>query len=286
MVDFPASHDIQRLGVQLIADGFLIRACGRDQKVQRLLPGITGALGENIVQFPVGLGMDLVQHEAGNVQAVLGPDLCGKDLIETGIGVVHDPLGGRSNLGSLIERRCLFHHAPRHIENNRCLLPVCCCAIHFCRRLPIGIEKVKRHRCGQLRFSILLADLDVGRPELPVTVLIDDSKNVPDDLLLPRQEPERFPVPLALGVFQVLDKGNGPVSLGLIIMRGRKHKPGRLIVFQFRIIGRSYSCHHASPPSSASSSSSLPLLVVSATIRERDAGVRPNCSAKRFMTFR
>ena len=130
--------------------------------------------------------MNFIQHKAGNVQAVLGPDLSREDLIETGIGIVHDPLGGGSNLGPLIERRCLFHHAPRHIKNDRCLLPVCRCTVHFCRRLPIGIEEVKRYRCSQLRFSILLADLDIGCPELPVAVLIHDPEDVPNDLLLPR----------------------------------------------------------------------------------------------------
>ena len=64
VIDLPARHDIQRLHMELVADAFLIRTCGRDQEVERLFPGITGALGQNIVQLPVGLRMDLVKHHS------------------------------------------------------------------------------------------------------------------------------------------------------------------------------------------------------------------------------
>ena len=85
MVDLPACHDIQRLGVQLITDALLIRTCGRDQEIQRLLSGITGALGQNILQLPVRLGMYLVQDESRNVQAVFGADLGRENLVESSV---------------------------------------------------------------------------------------------------------------------------------------------------------------------------------------------------------
>ena len=57
VINLPTCHDIQRFHVELVADALLIRPCGRNQEVQRLLTGIAGALGQNIVQFPVGLSM-------------------------------------------------------------------------------------------------------------------------------------------------------------------------------------------------------------------------------------
>ena len=64
MVDLSSRHDIQRLGVQLITDGFLIRTGCRDKEIQRLFSGITGALGKDIIELPVRLGMNLVKNQS------------------------------------------------------------------------------------------------------------------------------------------------------------------------------------------------------------------------------
>ena len=57
VVDLPAVQDIQRLGVQLIADALLVGAGRGDQEVQRLFTGVAGAFGQDIVELAVGLGI-------------------------------------------------------------------------------------------------------------------------------------------------------------------------------------------------------------------------------------
>jgi 16S rRNA (guanine(527)-N(7))-methyltransferase RsmG len=56
-VDFSPVQDVLCFLMQLIADAFAVCTCGRDQEVQRLFAGVTGAFGQHIVELPVGLGM-------------------------------------------------------------------------------------------------------------------------------------------------------------------------------------------------------------------------------------
>ena len=101
MIRLPSIHNIQRLGVQFIADALLIRSGRGYNKKQRLLTGIAGAFGHNVIEFPVRLGMDFIKDETGNIQSVFRTCLSGKHLIEPGIPVIDDPLGGRCNLRPL-----------------------------------------------------------------------------------------------------------------------------------------------------------------------------------------
>ena len=101
MICLPSVHNIQRLGVQFIADALLIRSGRGDNKKQRLLTGIAGAFGHNVIEFPVRLGMDLIKDETGNIQAMLGASLSGQHLIKPGVPVIDDPLRGRRNLRPL-----------------------------------------------------------------------------------------------------------------------------------------------------------------------------------------
>ena len=49
--------------MKLVADALLVRAGRGDQEEQRLLTGITGTFGKDIVEFSVWLGMNLIQHQ-------------------------------------------------------------------------------------------------------------------------------------------------------------------------------------------------------------------------------
>ncbi len=66
-----AFQDILCLHVSLIADGVGIRSGSSDQEIQRLHPGIAGALGHNIKELSVRLGMQLVKDNAVDIEAVL-----------------------------------------------------------------------------------------------------------------------------------------------------------------------------------------------------------------------
>ena len=187
VVDLPAVQDIQRLGMQLVADALLVGAGRADQEVQRLFTGIAGAFGQDIVELSVGLGMDFVQNEAGHIQAVFRANLCGKHLIKPCVAVVDDALGRRHDLAPLEQCRGHLHHLVGHIENDGRLLTVGGSSVDFGRGLIIRKEQIQRNGGGKLALSIFLADLHICRAELAVTAAIHDAEHIPDDLLLPGQ---------------------------------------------------------------------------------------------------
>ena len=130
-VDALALQDILCLGMILIADAVPVCTGRCNQEVQRLCSRIAGALGQDIHQVTVGLGMQLVQHQTGHIQSMLGSDFCRQHLIETHVGVIHQALGRRHDLGAFQECRGHFHHALGHIKDDACLLPVRCRAVHL-----------------------------------------------------------------------------------------------------------------------------------------------------------
>ena len=174
------------------------------------------------------------------------------------------------------------------IKNDGCLLAVSCSTIDFCRWLVIGKKQIQGHRSGKLGFAIFLTDFDISCAKLTVATLVHNAKHIPDDLLLPRKQPEPFARPLTFGVSEVLNKGHCPVCVWSIVMAGRKHEPAGLVVLQFRIVFRSALCHQLPPPPSRFSISSAASAgpPSEAMIRLREDGVRPNCSANLFMIFR
>ena len=87
--------------------------------------------------------MYFVKHKAGYVQAVLGADLSGKHLIETGIGIVDDALGRRHDLAALHQRRRHLHHLVGHIEYDGCLVTVTRRTIHFGAGFSICVQQIQ-----------------------------------------------------------------------------------------------------------------------------------------------
>ena len=69
---FPACHDILCLLVNLPADAVAIRTGCGDQKEKGLLSCVAGTMGHNVIQQSVGLGMQLIENNTVDIQAVLG----------------------------------------------------------------------------------------------------------------------------------------------------------------------------------------------------------------------
>ena len=68
--------------MHLPADTVPIGACSCDQEEQRLFSRVAGAVGHNIIELSVWLGVQLVKYHRVDVEAMLGVCLCGKYLIE------------------------------------------------------------------------------------------------------------------------------------------------------------------------------------------------------------
>ena len=63
VVDLTSSQQVKGFHVELVADALLVRAGRGDQEEQRLLTGITGTFGKDIVEFSVWLSMNLIQNK-------------------------------------------------------------------------------------------------------------------------------------------------------------------------------------------------------------------------------
>ena len=155
--------------------------------LSRLLPGITGAFGQHIVELSVRLGVDFVKYKTRNIQSMLGSCFSRKHLVKPGIAVVNDPLSCRAYLGTAQERGTHFHHLPGYIKDDRRLVAVTGSAIDFRARFVVGVEKVQGNSRSQLTLPVLLWYLYIGRQELPFPVFLDDAEQITHNLFLPGQ---------------------------------------------------------------------------------------------------
>ena len=62
--------------MHLIADGVGVVSGSSDQEIQRLHPGVPGALEHNVKELSVGLGMQLIENDAVGVEAMLVRHIC------------------------------------------------------------------------------------------------------------------------------------------------------------------------------------------------------------------
>ena len=228
-VDFPAIQNIPRLLVNLIADAVHVIARRGNEKIERLLSGVAGAVGHNIIELPVWLGVQLVKYHRMDVEAMLGVCLCGKYLIEAPQWLIDQALLRQHRLDTGFECRALFHHAAGHVEYDGSLLPVGGAAIDLAAVFHVAAGEQQSHRSGQLGFSLFLGDLDVCGIKLAVAVGLHNAKQIPDDLLLPVNKFKVLSVPLALGMLQAADKGNGQISQLPVIGRAFRHEAGGLV---------------------------------------------------------
>ena len=233
MVDLPTLDDVLGLLVDLIADGLRIVAGRGDKEIQWLHTGIAGAFRHNIKELAVRLGVQLVKYNAVGVETVLITDIGREHLVDTARWLINEPFLGIQYLDPLGERRTHPHHIRRHIENDGCLLTVGGAAVHLGTFLAVTAGKQERHRSGKLGFALLLGNFNVCRIELSVPVGLEDTENIPDDLLLPVDKLEGRSRPGAFGVAQAFDEHHGIIRCVRIVVGCFLHEPCGLVVFQF-----------------------------------------------------
>ena len=232
-IDLPAFQDVLRLLVRLIADGVGIRPCCGDQEIQRLHPGIAGTFCHNIEQLPVRLGMQLIKDHSVDIKSMFAVCLRGQYLIKTVGRLINDPLLGSQDLYPPVQRRAHPHHIRRHLKNNGGLLSVSGTAIHFRAFLPIAAAEQKGYRCSQFGFPLLLRDLNVRGIKLPVSIRLQNSEQIPDDLLLPVDQFKRLSRPSPLRMTETLDEVHGKIRRLLVVNRILRLELCRLIFLQF-----------------------------------------------------
>ena len=251
----------------LPADTVAIGTSCRKEHPQRLLSSIAGALGHDIVEGTGWLRVELIENAGTDIQTVLGGNLAGQHLINAAGGFIHHALDGWNDLDALVERRILTNHVDSNIKHDCCLLPVGSTGVNL--RLPLTIvdQHIQGQSGTQFGLALLLWDLNIGCSVLAFgrIVIVRGTKNIPDNLLLPREQSKRLPVEFALRVLQALDKANNTFSLVLIISHRR---------------------YPHCPASRASIGSSAAGSLPPAIMRERVAGVKPNSEQKLCMIRR
>ena len=250
-VHFASLQDVLGLLVCLIADGAGVRSSRRDEKVERLHPGVAGALCHNVKQLSVRLGMQLVEHHAVDVEAVLGIRLRRKYLVEAVGGEVNHPLHGCVDFHPLGEGGTHPHHVCGHLEHDGRLLAVCGTAVHLGAFLTVATTKQKSDRRGEFALSHLLGYFDVGGVELPVAVGLQRPKHIADDLFLPVDQFKRLSRPGAFRVAETFYKADRIVCSVLVVVGILGAKLRRFVFFQLTDSRSPPSKKHKNKPPSA-----------------------------------
>ena len=215
-------QNIQRFLMHFPADRIAIRAgCGQE-KPQGLLSGVAAALSHHVIQGSRGLRVELIKDTGRNVQTMLGRNLRGKHLINAARGLIHHASGRGDDLDQLAQRGILLDHIDRHVKHNGCLLTVAGAGVNL--RFPFVIvdEHIEGQRRAQLGFSVFLADLNIHLIVLPHggVFVPDCAEYIADNLFLPGQQLEGFPVKFALRMSETLNKADDTTRFLLV-----KHHP-------------------------------------------------------------
>ena len=73
----------------------------------------------------------------------------------------------------------------RNIKDDGRLLPIRSCTVDLCRRFAVCVKEIQGNGGSKLLLPVLPPDLDVGCPELALSIVLHNSKEIPDDLFLP-----------------------------------------------------------------------------------------------------
>ena len=244
-------EDVLRFLVRLVADGLRVRPRRRDEEIQRLHAGIARALRHDVEELPVRLRVELVEHHAVDVEAMLRIRLGGEDLIKAVRRKVHHALLRCEDFHAPRKRRAHPYHVRRDLEHDARLLPVGGAAIHFGTLLPITTTKEQRDGRSQLRLALLFRNLDVRRVELAVAVRLQHAEQIANDALLPVDELERLPRPRSFRMAKALDERHGKIRRSLVVMRVLLHETRRRVIFELPQFPSSFP--RARPPAFASS---------------------------------
>ena len=156
---------------------------------------IAGALGHNIKQLSVRLGVQFIENNTVGIETVLVANISGKHLVDTARRLIDEPFLGVQDFDTLGECRTHTHHIGGNIENNGCLLSVSSTAIYLGAFLTITAGQQKCNGGSQFGFALFLGNLNICGIELTVAVGLQRSEDVPNNLLLPVNQFKRLARP-------------------------------------------------------------------------------------------
>ena len=208
---FPSLKDVLCLLMHLVADAVGVVSGSGYKKEQRLPSAVTAALGHHIVQFPVRLGMQLIEYDPARVEAMLVRNISRQHLVFAVGRIVDDRPCRFLYRHTVPECFAQHHHVHRHIEHDLCLVDICSTGIYFRSLLTVSAGQIQGYGSRKLTLAHLLRDLHIGSRELSVAVWLKSSEHIPDDLFLPVDQFERLLIPLALRMAELLDKRHGEV---------------------------------------------------------------------------
>ena len=216
----------------LIADGIGVISGGRYKKIQWLHSCITAAFQHDIIQFSIGLGVQLIKNDPVGIKAVLVRYIGRQSFVLASGGDVLHFLLGCLYIHFACQHRTSFYHCEGNVKYDLCLVSVCGTAVHFRSRLKVRTEKVQCNSGSKLRLALLLGNFDISGIELPIAVRLQDTEDIPDDLLLPVNQLKGLTIPGAFGMTaELFDKANRMIGGILIVVAILRHEAGRLIMF-------------------------------------------------------
>ena len=147
-VDLPSFKNVLGFLVGLVTDRFRVCPGSGDEEVQRLHARVAGAFCHDVEQLPVRLCVQLIEHHAVDVEAVLGIRLRGQHLIKAVGRQIDHALHGGVDLHALCQSRAHPHHVGGYLKYDRSLLSVRRTAVYLRTFLaiPAGQEQCHRRR--------------------------------------------------------------------------------------------------------------------------------------------
>ena len=201
-----AFQQLDRIVVVLEADGVAVVAGGGDLEQQRLAAGAGGGL-QHIDDVAGLVGMQLVDDRAMHVQAVHGAGIGGERHEARGAGL--DVQVVDQHLDPALERRGGADHALGLVEHDARLVAGGGGGVDLGALLAVGDQQVERDAGREGALAVLAGHGAVGGAEAAQAIGALPAEQRADHERLPGSEGEGLAGPLALGVAQEAEEGDG-----------------------------------------------------------------------------
>jgi hypothetical protein len=177
--------------------------------------------------------MKLIEYNTVGIEAMLVSDIGGQHLVYAAGWKINKPFLRIKDFHTLGQGRAHPHHIRGYIKNNGCLVAVCGTAVNFGPFFVVTTGEKQGNSSRKLAFSHLLRYLHKGRVKLAITIWLQRSEDIADDLLLPVDEFKWFSRPCSFGVGKAFNEADRIIRSLFTVARVFGYKRSRFILFQF-----------------------------------------------------